>query len=117
MALEPQKKPDIFIIRGDDTSINFTVVGVDLTGATVYFTAKPTLSSDADDSEAVIEVVVTDHTDPTNGVTVIPLSHSDTDIDPGIYYYDIQVLTADNSVISIPARKLRVWGDVTRRID
>ncbi len=115
MALEPQKQPDIFLIRGDSYSLNFTVTGVDLTGSTVFFTVKEILDQDdAADAAAVIAVEVTDHSDPTNGVTVIPLTGTDTDVDPGLYYYDIQIKNG-STITSIPARKLRIWADVTRR--
>ncbi len=113
--LEPQKQPDLFIIRGDSASIDFAIAGTDLTGATVYFTAKPALTDDATDTSAVITKEVTSHTDPTNGKTVIDLDPSDTNVTPGIYYYDIQVKKASGAIVSIPARKLRIWADVTRR--
>jgi hypothetical protein len=112
-------KPDIDIIRGDSSSIDFTLTDngspVDLTGATVFFTAKPALSNDVSDNTAVISVEVTDHSDPTNGATVIPLSATDTDVTPGEYYYDIQVKKLDATIVSIRARKLEVFADVTRR--
>lgn len=115
MALEPQKQPDLFIIRGDSASINFVMAGVDLTGATVFFTAKPELTDDSGDTNAVIAKGVVSHTDPTNGRTVIDLDPTDTDVEPGIYFYDIQVKKASGAIVSIPARKLRIWADVTRR--
>lgn len=115
MALEPQKQPDLFIIRGDSAAINFAMAGVDLTGATVFFTAKPELTDDAADTNAVITKEVVSHTDPTNGTTIINLDPADTNVTPGIYYYDIQVKKADGQIVSIPARKLRIWADVTRR--
>lgn len=113
--LEPQKQPDLFIIRGDSASISFAMTGVDLTGATVFFTAKPALTDDAADTTAVITKEVTSHTDPTNGRTMIELDPTDTDVEPGIYFYDIQVKKASGAIVSIPARKLRIWADVTRR--
>lgn len=113
--LDPQKKADVFIIRGDTASIGFTFSGVDLTGATVFFTAKPTISNSADDSDAVISVEVTDHDDPTNGETTIPLTSSDTNVAPGEYFYDIQIKAADGTITSIPVRKMEIFGDITRR--
>lgn len=113
--LDPQKKPDVFIIRGDDASIGFTFSGIDLTGATVFFTAKPTISNSADDSDAVISVEVSSHDDPENGVTTIPLTASDTNITPGEYFYDIQIKLADGTITSIPVRKMEIFGDITRR--
>lgn len=112
-------KPDIKIIRGDSASIafEFTESGspADLAGAIVFFTAKPDLTNDITDSTAVIAVEVTDHTDPAGGKTTIPLSDNDTDVTPGIYWYDIQVKRSDGTIASIPARKLEIVADVTRR--
>lgn len=108
-------RPDIKLIRGDTSSIDFSMPGVDFTGAYIFFTAKPALTDDPTDSTAVIEVEVSSFDDPTSGRAVIPLSSSDTDVTPGDYYYDIQVKKADGSILSIPARKLTVVADVTRR--
>jgi hypothetical protein len=115
--LDPQKKADLFFIRGDSGSINFSLPGTDLTGGTVYFTAKPTIDADATDAAAVIHIEVTDFSDsdPTAGECVIPLTPTDTNVAPGTYLYDIQVKTAGGTIISIPVRKLEVFGDVTRR--
>lgn len=109
-------RPDIELIRGDSSSIDFTLEGVDLTGATVFFTAKSVIDNDADDSTAAIAVEVTSHDDPTNGHTIIPLSATDTNVTPGEYFYDIQVKASDGTTItSIRYRKLEVFADITRR--
>lgn len=114
-------RPDIFIIRGDTSSLDFQLTEdgtpVDITGATVFFTCKPTIADEATDATAVIEVEVApgDLTDPTQGKTTIPLSASDTDVEPADYYYDIQVKKSSGAIVSIPARKLRISGDITRR--
>lgn len=114
--LDPQKKPDLFIIRGDSANLTFTVAGVDLTGATVFFTAKALLTdTDPADANAVITKEVTSFTNPTAGEAIIPLTPTDTDVTPGIYYYDIQVKKGADTIISIPARKLQIFADVTRR--
>lgn len=114
--LDPQKRPDIFITRGDTATIDFNLAGVDLTDSTVFFTAKSTISNSADDSDAVIEVEVTSHSDPENGTTVIPLSSTDTNVTPGVYYYDIQVVDSSGNVTSIPVRKMQIFGDITRDV-
>ena len=113
--IAPQKKADLYLIRGDSATINFKV-NMDITGYTVFFTAKAVLTAGVitTDTDAVIEVEVTEHTDPTNGETVIPLSPTDTTVTPGTYYYDIQLVKGD-VIISIPPRKLIVGYDVTRR--
>lgn len=108
-------KPDIHLIRGDTSSINLTLEGVDLTGATVFFTAKAAIDDDVTDAAAAIAVEVTTHTDPEAGITVIPLSSTDTNVTPGEYFYDIQVKKADLTIVSIRFRKLEVFEDVTRR--
>ena len=113
--IDPQKRADIFLIRGDTASITFSIPDVDLTDATVFFTAKPALTADADDASAVIEKEVISHTDPEAGETVIELTSEDTDVTPGTYFYDIQVKKSDDTIVSIPVRKLVVVADVTRR--
>lgn len=114
--MEPQKRADIFLLRGDSATINFTLTNTDLSGSTVFFTAKPALTDDADDTTAVITKETTSHTNPTAGETAIILTPEDTDVEPGTYYYDIQVVIDVNTIISIPARKLIVYADVTRRV-
>lgn len=111
--IAPQKKPDLYLIRGDSAAINFEI-DMDITGCTVFFTARLTLPLVANDTDAAIHVVVTSHTDPTNGKTVIPLTPTDTNVAPGTYYYDIQVVKDANTVVSIPPRKLIVGYDISR---
>lgn len=76
---------------------------VDLTGATVYFTVKA--DKDDLDASAVIQKIVTTHSDPTNGETTITIDSADTtgismptDSDTVDYYYDIQVTLASGTV-------------------
>ena len=74
-------------------------VALDITGWTVYFTVKPSkTSTDEDDSSAIITKDITVHGDPTNGVTTITLSPSDTCVNPGKYYYDITVKKTDGTI-------------------
>lgn len=112
-------KPDIPIIRGDTQSIDFELTDngspVDLTDSIVFFTAKPALTNDVSDNTAVISIEVSVHSDPTAGKTVIPLTAQDTDVTPGIYFYDIQIKDVEDNITSIAARKLEVVSDVTRR--
>lgn len=112
-------KPDIQIIRGDSVSIEVDVnegtTPVDVTGLTVFFTAKPALTDDITDSTAVITKTVTSIEDPVNGVIYIQLEPSDTNKTPGIYYYDIQFKDVDGVITSIPSGILEIVPDVTRR--
>ena|ERR1035437_294321 len=113
-------KVDLQLIRGDSASIDFELTDagspVDLTGSTVFFTAKPSIDADASDAAAVISVEVSSHTDPTAGKTSIPLTAADTTVTPGEYFYDIQVKEAGGTtIVSIPYRKLEIVPDITRR--
>ena len=82
---------NLTITQGDEKAYNltFSTAGVaqDITDATVKMTVRRTRNS----GEALISKVVTTHTDPTEGKTTITLSPTDTAIDLGAYYYDIQI--------------------------
>lgn len=65
---------------------------VPLTGNTLYFTVKADkYDSDAADTSALIQKTVTSHSDEAAGVTGFTLDDSDTQIDPGKYYFDVVV--------------------------
>jgi len=104
--------------RGDDYPIplSFTKNGVveDITGWKIYFTAKYH-DTDSDD-EAVIKMDITEHSDPTNGKTLIFLTNGETgDIKAGKYVYDIQYKKANGTVKTIMKGKFKVLQDVTER--
>ena len=108
------------LYRGDDYPIPlaFTKNGEpeDITGWKIYFTVKH-LDSDTDD-DAVIKYDITDHSDPTNGKSLIFLTNGETgDILPGKYVYDIQYKKDNGTVKTIMKGKLRVLQDVTKRED
>lgn len=113
MAME-----NLTIIRGDDINITLAFTDtdgdpVDLTGSTLFFTVKEKLS-DVDD-DAVIEKDVTSHTNPTGGVTVLALTSTDTDINAGSYYWDIQIKNEAGKIASSQKGLLKVLQDVTLR--
>ena len=84
----------------------------DITGWTTYFTVKAKME-DAD-ADAVIYQKVTDHSDPKNGVTLITLSTTDTDITAGVYYYSIDYLDDESNQAPIMSGKLRVAEPVLK---
>lgn len=90
-------------------------LGMDLTGATVYFTAKADFDNDETDSSAVISKDITSHTDPTGGTTTLLLTSDDTDVTPGTYKCDVHVKTADGTVIVYEPEKLIIKPTVTLR--
>ena len=59
----------------------------DITDWTFYLTVKENMKDS--DANAKIAKVVTSHSDPTNGKTLITLSADDTNIDTGNYYYSL----------------------------
>jgi len=95
MALEISGN-DIYIRLGDSGVINLDF-NIDITGATVYFTAK----SSIDDTSNALQKIITNHSDPTNGITAISLSSTDTDLAAGAYVYDIQINLADGAVHTV----------------
>lgn len=109
---------EIQIVRATDNSFTTTFTdsngaAIDLTGATVFFTVKSDLA-DTDD-EALISKDVTSHTDPTNGITVITLTDTDTDIAACNYFYDIKLKDSGGNISQVAAEDFKVLDRVTRR--
>lgn len=105
--------------RGDtrDYEINITKKGdpESIVGWKFYFTAK--LDYHDDDDKAAIRKDYTSHFDPENGKTMIALSKDDTDIEPGLYWYDIQAKRADGSIITLAIGRIEITMNITRRSD
>lgn len=114
------KTNQLTIVRGTSFDFNFTFSqdGVpNLVGAIVYLTVKTSPSdSIADDSSAIIQKTVTQHTDPEAGLTVISLTDNDTEIPVGKgYYWDIKVKTVGGKTYSCVEGKLEISPAVTNR--
>lgn len=104
------------IYRGDTYSwqFNFTSSGVveDITGWTVYLTVKRVYTDT--DANAIIQKIVTSHTDPIHGITQLALSHSETNALPvGVWLYDIQVKTAADEIYTVYAGQFKILADIT----
>jgi hypothetical protein len=111
----------ISVTRGDDITIDITFtdqdgVAVNLTNCKVYFTVKRDLN-DEDDEDALIEVDWTSHATPLQGKTVLAITNEESDIDPGTYYYDLQLKDAAGKISSTQYGIFEVAPDVTRRIN
>lgn len=106
----------ISVFRGDDKSIKVTItddgVAKDITGWTLFFTAKRRLSDP--DSEAAIAKEVTQHTDAENGITHIVLTPDDTS-DVGNLKADIQVVDDQGKVQTYRKFLFIINQDVTLR--
>lgn len=83
------KKLELFKKTTHSYEVSFEKNGQaeDITGWTVYFTAKTSMKDS--DVNAKISKKVTTHSNGSSGIALIELDESDTDIDVGNYYYDI----------------------------
>jgi len=66
----------------------------DITGWTIYFTVKDKIADDDDDAKIKKDITV--HSEPENGITLIELTTSDTNL-VGNYYYDIKFKDTDGN--------------------
>lgn len=109
------------IIRGDDKTFQLTFTDpnndpIDITGWVIKFTVRDIVpATDVDsDTGAIIAIVVSSHTDPTEGKTQIPITKVQSDIEPQDYYYDIQGLDTSNKRTTFVVGTFRVGYDITR---
>ncbi len=109
------------VIRGDTRRVNATFLDSDgdpivLTGGTAYFTVNAA-SDPASDGSAVIQKVATGatpFTGPLVGQHTFVLSHTDTNITPGTYWYDIQFVDGVGNYVSGYRGKFILQSDITR---
>jgi len=123
MAIRPNWKDlEIYKKTSKSYELIFSTEGSreDISNWIVYFTVKKNMK-DAD-SVAIIKHTIGsatgcdyDHDDPVDGVSDINLSTSDTDIEHGIYYYDITVEDDENNRHVIAIGRLRITEPVTQR--
>lgn len=105
-------------VKRDDTDfeLHFTDVdgnNINLTGATVFFTVKRNkLDTDAN---AVITKEITDFETPTDGLALLQLSKTDTNIPVRSYYFDIQLKDSAGKITSSQAGRFIVSQDITIR--
>lgn len=112
----------IVLIRGDSRKIRakfFDDLGApkNITGGTVKFTVNAE-SAPADDDNALIvkNYSGVTLTSPSTGEQFIQLTPTDTDIEPGDYWCDVEYESGDGSEkTSAPKRKLTIQSDTTRR--
>jgi hypothetical protein len=92
---------------------------INITGWTVYFTvrkrpAETSIDTDTAENGAIITKTITSHTDAANGKTTVSLTKTDTNIDPGNYFYDVQIKNTENDPLTIGVAKFIVKPEVTR---
>lgn len=107
------------IYRGDTAPVelNFTNssgAAYDLTGvSTLTITANPERNPDDDDDEmwSVTMTIV----DATAGETTFALNSTQADMDPGIYWFDVEAtLTAGSTIRTIHKDQFRVLQDINK---
>ena len=107
------------IYRGDDKTweIQFKDcegTPIDITGWTVYFTAK---EKKADiDADAKIIKEITSHSDPVDGKTLIILVPADTTDLKGNFYYGIRVKKDTGERVTVLTGTLEVLKNVRKTI-
>lgn len=112
-------KPIKDVIRGDTRQVNCTFLEsdgttpIDLSGGTAYFTVNED-SDPSSDSSKIIQKIATSFTDATNGEHTFTLTHDDTNITPGEYWYDCQFVDTLGNYLSSYRGKFIVQSDVTR---
>lgn len=88
---------------------------LDITGWTVFFTAKANIN-DAD-SAAKISKTITTFTSPTTGEVELELTTTDTNQVVGNYFFDIQIKTNLNEIITVLEGIITITQDITQRIE
>lgn len=114
---------NLTINQGDDQAISIFVEDEttgqpqDITGWKFYFTAKRRITDSDDD--AVLKKDVTDHIDPTEGLSAIPLTAAETKVvDEGVYLYDVQAKDELGNIITlVNCGRCIVIPEVTQRSD
>lgn len=107
----------ICISRGDSPVIPVVVrdtnsAAVNITGYTFTFTVdtQPSPSDDTSNLFGISGAI----TDAANGRVEFQPSTSQTNLAPGVYFYDIQMITATPSVRTILSGVLEVKQDITK---
>jgi len=106
------------INKRDNSNFEITIVdedgnAINLTDGTVFFTVKKKPTDT--DEEAIIKKDITAFDDPTSGVCLLNLTPEDTNISPGVYWFDIQFKDATDGITSSSAGKFLVRQDITIR--
>lgn len=91
-------------------------VPIDITGLTLFISVKALNDNKNDDSAAVISSEITDHSDPTNGVTAWPLTPTETSVRLGRYKADVKVYTTDLIFVNSTTFYIDIVPIVTKRL-
>jgi hypothetical protein len=110
---------DIDYTRGDDApvALRFTVDGSarDFTGVTGILMDIHTTATPVDEGTKVLSLAGSLDSPPTTGILYFTPADTDaTDITPGVYFYDAQIITAASKKDTIVRGKFRLNQDRTK---
>ena len=113
---------DISIVRGDTDTVTVTFTddctgdAIDITGYTVWLTVRESIPATTveDDTDALISKEYT--SGGVSGIATFNFSSTDTNIDVGTYFYDIQYKDADDNVETLGVSNFKITGDITRSV-
>lgn len=67
-----------------------------------------------DDSTAIIKKTVSSFDNAVWGIVSIELDNQETDLEPWVYFYDVQLKDISNKIMSIQKQRVKVIQDVTK---
>lgn len=108
------------VIRGDNRTINLTFIDSDgstpinLAGGMVYFTVQTSNDPPNDTTDLAFQKTATSFTSASTGQHTFILTHANTNITPGTYWYDAQFVDALGNYLSGYRGKFIVQSDITR---
>ena len=112
------------VIRNDSLTVTATItdstgLAVNINGYTAYLTVKTALNtgSDTNDDPGLIQVKIASVSDPTGaGIVTFSLTPTNTNVLPGNYVYDVQVISPGGAIYSSVEDNFIIIADVTRSI-
>jgi len=105
--------------RGDSYPIEVEITNsdtdavIDITGCSFLLTVD-TLKTPPDATTKVFEVAGVLGVDPTIGLVSFTPTALDTDLSPGTYYYDLQVIDAESNIRTVVKDKWKITQDITK---
>jgi hypothetical protein len=111
---------NITTFRGDDLAFDVTFkddetcLPIDVTGWILYFTIK--VNRHDADNIAVFAKDYHNTFNPTMGLITVFMSHLETDVLNGTYYFCVQIKKTDGTIQTITRGGISFLQDVTRRI-
>ena len=103
--------PFVAFPHADRASVENTIEAEAVSSKSTGLFAKPCAT---DDTDADISKELTLQPSFATGEAVVSLSSTDTDIDYGSYFYDIQYKDTSANIVSSSAGKFIVAADITR---